>query len=110
MTTQNLKFIDGDFIDSQSFELILENDGSFTEELQSIVFDFDGKEIAVNYTLFVEGHINNVKEDYEYQGGSYPILDSIDITINQIFIDEVETNVDAIIFILLENEIRKYVK
>lgn len=110
MATKNYTFIDGDFINFDSFgELVLDNDGSFTQEFQSIVFEENDNEIAVNYSLYVEGDIK-YERDYEYQGGKCPVIGGLNISINEVYINDEKVNVDSDVLYELENEIKKYVK
>lgn len=111
MTTLNYKLIDGDFINFHAFgDLVLENDGSFTQEYQSIIFEKDDNEIAVNYNVYVEGEIEYEKFDFEYQGGKYPVVNGITVTITDVYINEEKVDVDYDTLFELENEIKKYIK
>ena len=84
----NLKFIDGDFLTTESLtDMIYENEGSFTQKDQSMSFDVDGKDVTVNYEVYVEGTIDEEVGDYWTPGSCDVELTNVDVTINEVFIN-----------------------
>jgi hypothetical protein len=84
----NLKWIDGDFLDIESLvDMIYENEGSFTQGEQSMSFDVDGKDVTVNYEVYVEGTIDEEVADYWTPSSCDVELTCIDVTVNEVYID-----------------------
>ena len=84
----NLKWIDGDFLTTESLtDMIYENEGSFTQKDQSMSFDVDGKDVTVNYEVYVEGTIDEEVGDYWTPGSCDVELTNVDVTINEVFIN-----------------------
>jgi hypothetical protein len=84
----NLKFVDGDFLNSESLsDMLYENEGSFTQKDQSMSFDVDGKDITINYEVYVEGTIDEDNGDYWTPPSCDVELTDVDVTINEVFID-----------------------
>ncbi len=105
-----LKFIDGDFLTTESLaDMIYENEGSFTQNEQSISFDVDGKDVTVNYEVYVEGSIDEEVGDYWTPSSCDVELTNIDVTINEVFIDGELVNLDKEdlfkIEVLLKNQL-----
>lgn len=87
----NLKFVDGDFTKSDNFsDLLLDNEGSFTMNNESMVFEFNDKEVLVEYTLYVDGTITSEDGDWYTPGYTDVEVDNIDIDISSITVDGVE--------------------
>jgi hypothetical protein len=93
----NLKFIDGDFLNSDSIsDMIYENEGSFTEKDQSMTFEIDqDTDVTVNFEVYVEGSINEDFGDYFTPGSCDVEVTDIDVTINQVFVNDVLVNLDS---------------
>jgi len=84
----NLKFIDGDFLDNESLgDMIYENEGSFTQKDQSMSFDVDGKDVTINYEVYVEGTIDEDNGDYWTPPSCEVEVTETEVTINEVFID-----------------------
>jgi hypothetical protein len=99
----NLKFIDGDFLTTESLaDMIYENEGSFTQKDQSMSFDVDGKDVTVNYEVYVEGTIEEESGDYWTPGSCDVELTDVDVTINEVFIDGVLVDLDTEDFFKVE--------
>jgi hypothetical protein len=106
----NLKFIDGDFLTTESLtDMIYENEGSFTQKNQFMSFDVDGKDVTVNYEVYVEGTIEEESGDYWTPGSCDVELTDVDVTINEVFIDGELVSLDTEDFfkveVLLKNNI-----
>jgi hypothetical protein len=92
----NLKFIDGDFLTTESLtDMIYENEGSFTQKDQSMLFDLDGKDVKVNYEVYVEGTIEEESGDWYTPGSCEVFVTDTDVTITEVFVDGFLTNVDT---------------
>ena len=91
-----LKFVDGNFISSDSFsDMLYENEGSFTETDQYMLFEYGDVEVTVNYELYVDGTIEEESGDWYTPGSCEVFVTDTDITITEVFVDGVLTNVDA---------------
>ena len=106
----NLKFIDGDFLTTESLaDMIYENEGSFTQKNQFMSFDVDGKDVTVNYEVYVEGTIEEESGDYWTPGSCDVELTDVDVTINEVFIDGELVSLDTEDFfkveVLLKNQL-----
>lgn len=90
-----LKFVDGNFISSDSFsDMVYENEGSFTEKDQSMFFEYGDTEVTVNYELYVEGSIEEESGDWYTPGSCDVEITDTEITITEVFVDGVLTTVD----------------
>ena len=99
----NLKFIDGDFLTTESLtDMIYENEGSFTQKNQFMSFDVDGKDVTVNYEVYVEGTIEEESGDYWTPGSCDVELTDVDVTINEVFIDGELVSLDPEDFLKVE--------
>lgn len=99
----NLKWIDGDFLDIESLvDMIYENEGSFTQGEQSMSFDVDGKDVTVNYEVYVEGTIDEEVADYWTPSSCDVELTNVDVTINEVYIDGELVNLDKEDFFKVE--------
>lgn len=91
----NLKWIDGDFLDMEKLtNMIYENEGYFTQKDQSMSFDVDGKDVIVNYEIYIEGDINEESGDYFTPSSCDVQLTDVDVTINEVLIDGQLVNLD----------------
>jgi hypothetical protein len=98
-----LKFVDGDFLNSESLsDMLYENEGSFTEKNQTMSFDVDGKDVTINYEVYVEGTIEEESGDYWTPGSCDVELTGVDVTINQVFIDGELVSLDTEDFLKVE--------
>jgi hypothetical protein len=99
----NLKFVDGDFLTTESLtDMIYENEGSFTQKNQSMSFDVDGKDVTINYEVYVEGTIEEESGDYWTPSSCDVELTNIDVTINEVFIDGELVSLDTEDFFKVE--------
>ena len=104
----NLKFTDGDFLNTESLtDMIYENEGSFTQRDQSMSFDVNGKDVTVNYEVYVEGTIKEDTGDYWNPGSCDIKLTNVDVTINDVFIDGELINLDTEDFFKVEALLKK---
>jgi hypothetical protein len=91
-----LKFVDGNFISSDAFsDMVYDNEGSFTEKDQSMSFEYGDTEVVINYELYVDGTIEEESGDWWTPGSCEVFVTDTDITINEVFVDGVLTNVDT---------------
>jgi hypothetical protein len=99
----NLKFVDGDFLNSESLsDMLYENEGSFTQKDQYMSFDIDGKDVTINYEVYVEGTIDEDNGDYWTPPSCDVELTDVDVTINEVFIDGVLVSLDPEDFFKVE--------
>jgi hypothetical protein len=75
--------------------MVYENEGSFTEKDQYMSFEYGDAEVTVNYELCVEGTIEEESGDWWTPGSCEVFVTDTDITITEVFVDGVLTNVDA---------------
>jgi hypothetical protein len=75
--------------------MVYENEGSFTEKDQYMSFEYDDVEVILNYELYVDGTIEEESGDWWTPGSCEVFVTDTDITITEVFVDGVLTNVDA---------------
>jgi hypothetical protein len=75
--------------------MVYENEGSFTEKDQYMFFEYGDTEVTVNYELYVDGTIEEESGDWYTPGSCEVFITDTDITITEVFVDGVLTNVDA---------------
>lgn len=104
----NLKFVDGDFLDSQSLsEMIYENEGSFTLKGQSISFEDNEKEITINFEVYVEGSIEEEAGDYFNPGYCDVEISETEVKVNEVYVDGKLVKFENDILFSLEKLIEK---
>lgn len=104
----NIKLIDGQFVNSSIWaELTFENEGSFSQDEQSMIFECDGNEVIVNFSYFVDSHINEDSGDYYTPSTIEANIDRVDVNIESVYINEVETNIDSETFNLLTKHVER---
>lgn len=105
----NFKFIEGDYKKSEDwYELIDDEDSSFTREEEMMVFDCCGIEVVVWYTLSVDARVSYDPGDYWTPPSGDVDIISEDITIDSVFVDEWEVELTQDIKRELEKEVKKY--
>ncbi len=105
----NFKLIDGDYKKSEDwYELIDDEDSSFTREEEMMIFDCLGIEVVVYYTLSVDARVDYDPGDYWTPPCCDVDIISEEITINSVYIDDYELELTKDINIALEKEIKKY--
>lgn len=103
----NLKWIDGDFLTTESLtDMIYENEGSFTQNDQSMSFDVDGKDVTVNYEIYVEGNIDEEVADHWTPSSCDVELTYLDVTIKEVFIDGELVDLDKEDFFKVETSLK----
>ena len=104
----NLKFVDGDFLNSESLsDMIYENEGSFTQTEQSMSFDDSNKEVIVNFEVYVEGTIEEESGDYWTPSSCDVELTETEVTINEVYVDGELVKLDNEVLSKLEKLIEK---
>ena len=84
----NLKFVDGDFLNSESLsDKLYENEGSFTETNQVITFEDNDKELTINFEVYVDGIIDEDPGDYWTPPSCEVEVRTTEITINDVILD-----------------------
>ena len=87
----NLIFIDGSFSNQDDFtDLLLDNDGSFTLNNESMTFESNEKEVFIEYTVYVDGTITSEDGDWYTPGYTSVEVDNIDIDICSVTVDGIE--------------------
>jgi hypothetical protein len=86
--------------------MVYENEGSFTEKDQYMFFEYGDTEVTVNYELYVDGTIEEESGDWYTPGSCEVFVTDTDITITEVFVDGVLTNVDAQDLMKLEKLIK----
>ena len=104
----DIKLLDGQFTKSDTWgELVFENDGSFSQDEQSMIFQCGDNEVIVNFNYFVDAHIDEDNGDYYTPPATEAQIDGVDVTIDNIYINEVETNVDSETFAFLVKQVKR---
>lgn len=104
----NLKFIDGDFLKSENWiENIYEHD-EFTRKSELITFECNGVEVIVSFDLSVSGRVEHDPGDYWTPPYTDVDITDVDVSVNQLFIDDNEFELTKEIKSTLEQEIKKY--
>lgn len=104
----NLKFVDGDFLNSESLsDMLYENEGSFTQKDQSISFDDNDKEITINFEVYVEGTIEEDSGDYWTPPSCEVEVTETEVTIEEVFVDGELVKLDNSVLSKLEKLIEK---
>ncbi len=87
INTSDFQILQGDFIKISEIQDFID-DSNFIELEQNISFDCNGVEISVNYNLEVGFSTFTERGDYWTPSNSSIDVDSIDVNISEIFIDE----------------------
>lgn len=92
----DIKLVDGQFTKSSMWEeLVFENEGSFSQDEQSMIFECGDNEVAINFNYCVDAHIDEDRGDYYTPSSTEAVIDDVDVTIESVYINDVETNVDS---------------
>jgi hypothetical protein len=93
--TENTKCVDGDFIKDNDIADKVYEDGSFTLDDQWMSFDCNGVSIVVDYEISVSGSSSYDSGDY-WTPPSYDVdVDSVDISVTSVSIDEYEVELTS---------------
>lgn len=89
--------------------LICENDGYYSQDFQSIVFDYNGYEVYIGFTLTIRG-------DYWYTPATYMspeegevTIEEVDVDIDYLSIDDNELEFDREVAKTLSELVKKYI-
>lgn len=86
----NTKLVDGDFVKSNDFtDLVYENEGSYHNDCQYMIFKCDDVTIDVGYELSISGSIYEDSGDY-WTPPSCDVDVDFDVTITDVLINEDE--------------------
>lgn len=100
--TSDLKFIDGDFTNNDYLsDLAFDNDGGFMLNDQSMVFDLNGVDLVVTYSLIVEASIIEEEGDWDTPGYNSSDITDVSVDIVNILLDG--KSFDSIDLTSLEN-------
>lgn len=104
----NLKFVDGDFLNSESLsDMLYENEGSFTKKYQTINFEDGGKEVIINFEVYVDGTIDEDNGDYWTPPSCEVEVTEKEVTIEEVFVDGELVKLDNEVLSKLEKLIEK---
>jgi hypothetical protein len=94
ISTENLKFVDGDFTKSTHWDdLILENEGSFSEKDVYIILTDNKNTVDVMFNLYLSAKITKSWGDYYTPSHTDIDIDDITIDINSVIINEEEVEI-----------------
>lgn len=105
--TENTKFVDGDFIKDNDFADKVYEDGSFTLDDQWMSFDCNGVSIVVDYEISVSGSSSYDSGDYWTPPSLDIDIDSVDISVTAVNIDEYEVELTPELKKIFENLVNK---
>jgi hypothetical protein len=104
----NLKFVDGDFLNSESLsDMLYENEGSFTEKHQTINFEDGDKEVTINFEVYVDGTIDEDNGDYWTPPYCEVEVTEKEVTIEEVFVDGEIVKLDNKVLSKIEKLIEK---
>jgi len=104
---ENTKLVDGDFIKDNDITDKVYEDGSFTLDDQWMSFDCNGVSIVVDYEISVSGSSSYDSGDY-WTPPSYDVdIDSVDISVTSVNIDEYEVELTSELKEIFENLVNK---
>jgi len=105
----NLVLTDKDVFDDWEY-LICEHDGSYSQDLQSLYFDYKGLEVVIGFELTIRGWSWYKPASYmEPEDGETKITD-VDICVDFLSIGDNEVSVDKDLRKTLTEVVKKYVK
>lgn len=105
---QELELVDKDIITNEDFDnLIIENEGLFTRDNQTIWFKNNDIEISVEYEIYVSGSIDHDPEDYWTPPYTDVDINDIDIEIKSVYIDDIEIELTKEIENILLSKIKQ---
>ena len=112
---QTKKLIDFDNLVLKSKEVfddweyyICENDGYYSEDTQSLIFDSNGIEILIDFTLSIGGSFWYQPSTYmEPEDGETHITD-VDIDVNYLLVADEEVTIDKDLKKTLSDVVKKY--
>ena len=105
--TGNTKFVDGEFIKNDDIYDKIYEDGSFTLDDQWMSFDCNGVSIVVDYEISVSGSSSYDSGDYWTAPSSDVDIDSVDIYVTAVSIDEYEVELNPTLISIFEKIIEK---
>lgn len=88
-------------------EIIMENNGSFSNTGQYMAFDCHGLKVEVDFDFVVSGRHEWDPGDWYTEPTSYCDIDNVDIDITAIYIDEYKTDLTPEIVNILKKIIDK---
>jgi len=104
------KLITGDYLPSSQFEdRIFDGEGSSSETDQFVSLQCDGFNIVVTYDLYIDGSISYSRGDYWTPDYTEVNVDTIDVTINSIEIDEYEVELTKEMSKIFENIVKQLI-
>ena len=104
------KLITGDYLPSSQFEdRIFDGEGSSSETDQFVSLQCDGFNIVVTYDLYIDGSISYSRGDYWTPDYTEVNVDTIDVTIKSIEIDEYEVEMTKEMSKLFENIVKQLI-
>ena len=104
------KLVSGDYIKSSEFEdLICDGEGNCSETDQFVELECDGFNIVVTYDLYIDGSISYDRGDYWTPDYTEVTVNTVDVTIKSIEIDEYEVELTKEMAKLFENIVKQLI-
>jgi len=104
------KLVSGDYIKSSEFEdLICDGEGNSSETDQFVELECDGFNIVVTYDLYIDGSISYDRGDYWTPDYTEVTVNTVDVTIKSIEIDEYEVELTKEMAKLFENIVKQLI-
>ena len=104
-----VKLDESEFVGNSDWsELICENEGSFSED-GLLIFDLYGMEAYVNFKLNVEGSIYYERGDYWTPDYTDVDINSVDVEIQEFYINEIEVLLTKEMISILEDKVKKII-
>jgi len=105
----NLVLTDKDVFDDWEY-LICENDGSYSQDLQALYFDYKGIEVVIGFELTIRGWYWYQPATYmEPEDGETHITD-VEINVDYLSIQDEEVTIDKDLKKTLLEVVKKYVR
>jgi len=102
-----MKFIDGDYTKSSSWDSLIMENGSFSRDCQFMTFDCFGFRVEIEFDMIVSGRHEWDPGDYLNPPTSYCDIDDVDIDVTSLYVDEYEVDITHEIIDILKKVIDK---
>lgn len=104
------KIVDGDYQKSNTFEdSIFDGEGYSSYRNEFIILECDGFEIAIYYNLDLIGNIIHTRGDYWTPSYTEVEIDTIDVTIDTVTVDEYEVELTSELIEAFEKIVKKLI-
>jgi hypothetical protein len=90
--------------------LICENEGQYSQDMQLVIFDYNGIEVSISFTLSLRGWYRYTPATYwEPSDGEVHITD-VDFDIENVYIDDYEVELSKEVVKVLESVLKKHIE